>query len=119
MRKKGPHSEKPNRRQAVRFPMACKVSFKIRSGKRKPQLITGEMIEMSSTGFVLVADASLSSGTPLEVTIPWPVLLNNECLLNLVLQATVVRCDKGIIACKIEHREFRTRGRTGGLRCRA
>ena len=46
----------------------------------------------------------------LEVTLDWPVRLNQQVPLKLVITGHVLRSADGCTAVRINHYEFRTRG---------
>ena len=50
----------------------------------------------------------LLPGRRLEVSISWPVQLNNKCALKLVARGRVVRFEQGRAAIEIQQYEFRT-----------
>jgi hypothetical protein len=66
---------------------------------------------MSSGGVCFTTDNMLSIGIPVELSVNWPVLLNQSCPLKLMIYGCVVRnTDKGL-AVMIERYEFRTQGK--------
>jgi len=53
----------------------------------------------------------LTSGMPVELSMTWPVLLNDSCPMKLMIYGCVVRSNERWAAVAIERYEFRTQGR--------
>lgn len=100
------------RRAAKRFPLEQEVRFKLfnRGGL---DIGLGKTVNMSSRGLLIRTDHPLAPGDRLEVSVSWPVRLNNECPLKLVATGRVVRTQPGQAAILIERYEFRTQGSPG------
>lgn len=97
------------RRAAKRFPLVQEVRFKL-FNRNGVDLGLGRTVNMSSRGLLIRTDHQLVPGDRLEVSVSWPVRLNNECPLKLVATGRVVRAQPGEAAIMIERYEFRTQG---------
>ena len=69
----------------------------------------GKVLDISSKGVRFTTESALKPGTRLELSIDWPVRLNDSCLLKLMIYGCVIRSDQNAAVIKIEHYEFRTR----------
>jgi hypothetical protein len=71
----------------------------------------GRTVNMSSSGMLFVADRVLAPGRKVEVLVQWPVKLDEQVGLKLIVLGEVVRVgSEGPIqaAIRIERHEFRT-----------
>ena len=67
--------------------------------------------DISSGGVFLKTDKILRIGEPIRILIDWPVLLDQRCLLQLVVVGKVLRSNGNGTAVGLKSYEFRTRGR--------
>jgi hypothetical protein len=65
---------------------------------------------MSSSGMSFSTPEPLKVGSFVEVSVSWPVLLNQTCALKLVASGRVVRSDTRGTAIRMDRHEFRTQG---------
>ena len=72
---------------------------------------TGQTVDISSGGVSFTADRSLPADAMVEISLSWPVTLDNECPLRLVVKGRVVRNEGNAVACTIDKFEFRTQAR--------
>ena len=94
-----------------RFRMERGVRYKMLYGQRVAETGSGKTTNISSGGVCFTTDNMLSIGIPVELSMTWPVLLNQSCPLKLMIYGCVVRSsDKGS-AMVIERYEFRTQGK--------
>lgn len=91
----------------MRFPIRCKLQFKMSNGGSAIFAGTGETLNMSSSGVLFESDCDSPVGGHIELLIDWPVQLHKDCLLRLVEQGRVVRHENRHFAVKIERFEFR------------
>jgi len=98
------------RRSWRRFPIWQDVSYKGPCGPRGSEEGIGKILDVSSSGVSFTTERTLSVGKTMEVAVEWPALLDNKCLMKLVIEGRVVRSDANSAAVAIEHYEFRTRG---------
>jgi len=99
------------RRSSGRFPIEREVRFRIRSKRSNEEPGTGRTVNISSSGVLFTTSRELVPGRKLELSISWPVQLNNECPLKFVARGRVVRADHGWAAIEIQQYEFRTAGK--------
>ena len=97
------------RRANMRYPCRLCVSWRTLD----PPLRRGEStigtLNISSKGLLFAAVEEFPRGTVLEVTLDWPVRLNQRVPLKLVVLGHVLRSADGYTAVSINHYEFRTR----------
>ena len=100
-----------DRRLKRRYRIEQDVRYKMLYGQRVAETGSGKTTNISSGGVCFTTDSMLSIGIPVELSMNWPVLLNQSCLLKLMIYGCVVRStDKGS-AVVIERYEFRTQGK--------
>lgn len=108
----GNYREKDNDRRAKhRFAIERELRFKILDGERPTKTGIGNTVDISSGGVAFETMAKLVPGTLMEVSISWPVLLDDTCLMRLVVLGRVVRTRRQIVACTVDKYEFRTQAR--------
>jgi len=71
---------------------------------------TGSSLDLSSGGISFSSTEPLRVGSYLELSVSWPVLLNQSCPLKLVASGRVVRSDYNCTAIRLDRYEFRTQG---------
>jgi hypothetical protein len=64
---------------------------------------------MSNSGLGFTADAPLSIGQDLDLSIDWPARLDGDVQIQLVASGVVVRSSGAVTALRLERYEFRTR----------
>lgn len=94
-------------RRSRRFPIRCKLQFRISNGRAAIFEGTGEILNMSSSGVLFESDCDSPGEGSIELSIDWPVQLDDDCLLKLVGQGRVVRHVNRHFAVKIERYEFK------------
>jgi len=80
-------------------------------GQRIAETGTGKTTNISSSGVWFTTDNMLTTGMPIELSMNWPVLLNDSCPMKLMIYGCVVRSNERGAAVAIERYEFRTQGR--------
>lgn len=68
----------------------------------------GKTVNLSSCGVLFTCRHDLQRGRRVQLCISWPVRLNDECALKLVVRGWVVRSEEGRAAIEIQQHEFRT-----------
>jgi hypothetical protein len=101
------------RRTKRRFRIDQEVRYKMLYGQRIAETGTGRTINISSGGVWFSTESMLTSGMPVELSMNWPVLLNDSCPMKLMIYGCVVRSNDKGAAVAIERYEFRTAGRGG------
>jgi hypothetical protein len=100
-----------DRRGKSRFAIRRDLRFKILEKEQVVSTGNGLTVDLSSQGVAFETPAKLSVGELLELSISWPVLLDETCLMQLVVFGHVVRARRGLVACTIDRYEFRTQRR--------
>ena len=99
-----------DRRTKRRFQIEQEIRYKMLYGQRIAETGTGKTINISSGGVCFTTETMLTPGMPIELSMNWPVLLNDSCPMKLMIYGCVIRTgDKGA-AVAIERYEFRTQG---------
>ena len=98
------------RRTKRRFQIDQEVKYKMLYGQRIAETGTGRTINISSGGVWFSTESMLTSGMPVELSMSWPVLLNDSCPMKLMIYGCVVRSNERGAAVAIERYEFRTQG---------
>jgi len=105
------NSRAGDRRLKRRFRIEQDVRYKMLYGQRVAETGSGKTTNISSGGVCFTSDNMLSIGIPVEVSMSWPVLLNQSCPLKLMIYGCVVRSSDQGSAVLIERYEFRTQGK--------
>lgn len=98
------------RRTKRRFQIDQEVRYKMLYGQRIAETGVGRTMNISSGGVWLSTEHMLTSGMPVELSMNWPVLLNDVCPMKLMIYGCVVRSNEKGAAVAIERYEFRTQG---------
>jgi len=98
------------RRTKRRFQIDQEVKYKMLYGQRIAETGVGRTINISSGGVWFSTESMLTSGMPVELSMNWPVLLNDSCPMKLMIYGCVVRSNEKGAAVAIERYEFRTQG---------
>ena len=104
---------RPERRTKRRFRLEQEVRYKMLFGQRLAETGTGTTSNISSSGVWFNTSATLNAGMPIEISMNWPVLLNDVCPMKLMIYGCVVRANEKGAAVAIERYEFRTQGLHG------
>jgi hypothetical protein len=106
-------SETPDeRRGKFRFPMQRELRYKVYRDGAVVQSGNGETINIGSGGVWFAMDSDASVGSFIQLSVSWPVLLDQSCPMRLVIFGRVLRGAAGVCACTIDKYEFRTQGRS-------
>ena len=100
------------RRMKRRFLIGQEVRYKMLYGQRIAETGCGKTLNISSAGVWFTTDATLTAGMPVELSINWPVLLNDSCPMKLMIYGCVIRSSEKGAAVAIERYEFRTQGKS-------
>jgi len=98
------------RRIKRRFVIDQEVKYKMLYGQRIAETGVGRTVNISSGGVWFSTENMLTSGMPIELSMNWPVLLNDSCPMKLMIYGCVVRSNEKGAAVAIERYEFRTQG---------
>ena len=94
----------------MQFPLVLPLKYKVIALKAKAISGTGSTLLLSSTDIIFNADQPLGSGVQCEISIAWPVLLENVIGLQLVLQSVITTSVGQVVMARVSKYEFRTRG---------
>lgn len=98
------------RRAKKRFQIEQEVRYKMLYGQRIAETGVGKTVNVSSGGVFFTTENTLTAGMPVELSMSWPVLLNDSCPMKLMIYGCVIRCSEKGAAVAIERYEFRTQG---------
>ncbi len=104
-------SASDERRGKFRFPMQRELRYKLYKDGAVHESGTGETINIGSGGVWFSLEHHASVGSFIQLSISWPVLLDQACPMRLIIFGRVVRGGSGTCACTIDKYEFRTQGR--------
>jgi hypothetical protein len=104
-------SNERERRGKRRFEIEQEVRYKMLYGQRIAETGNGKTLNISSGGVWFSTESMLTTGMPVELSMTWPVLLNDNCPMKLMIYGCVVRSSESGAAVAIERYEFRTQGR--------
>ena len=104
------HSDR-ERRGKRRFRIEQDIRYKMLYGQRIAETGLGHTLNISSSGVWFTTENMLTAGMPVELSMTWPVLLNDSCPMKLMIYGCVVRSNDAGAAVAIERYEFRTQGR--------
>jgi hypothetical protein len=103
------------RRLTKRYPFQCRLSYLVLS-KAGPQIAgSGQTLNMSSSGVLVLSDRVLPARARIKLFIDWPVALGGKALC-LVIVGTVVRRDGILIAFKRDQHDFSIRSNVPDIR---
>src|ERR1043166_6727842 len=105
-------SIKKDRREKSRFPISREVRYKVLDEGAIIASGSGETHDMCSAGVSFTLDGELRPGSFVELSISWPVLLDDRCPMRLIVFGRVVWNHSHRAACTIDKYEFRTQART-------
>jgi hypothetical protein len=98
------------RRTKRRFRIEQDIKYKMLYGQRIAETGLGKSVNISSCGIWFTTENMLTTGMPVEVSLNWPVLLNDCCPMKLMIYGCVIRSNEKGAAVAIERYEFRTQG---------
>lgn len=99
------------RRKKMRFPINREMRFKVLEGDTIVEFGSGATLDIASGGIAFHTDTVLRAGSFIQLSISWPVLLEDACPMRLIVFGRVVRSTKHDTACTVDKYEFRTQGR--------
>ena len=100
------------RRTKFRFPLTRELKYKIVDDRTVIDTGIGQSINIGSGGVAFKTDRELKQRAVIELSISWPMLLDDTCPMRLIVFGRVLRSSNGVSACTIEKYEFRTQSRT-------
>lgn len=100
-----------DRRTKFRFPILREMRYKL---LRDGSIIgsgNGQTMNMGSGGVAFAIERDIEPETYVELSISWPVLLDDNCPMRLIVFGRVVHSSMGRCACTVDKYEFRTQAR--------
>jgi hypothetical protein len=101
-----------DRRKKFRFPIHRELRYKLIDEGVLVGTGTGQSVNIGSGGVAISLDREVKSGTLIELSISWPVLLDDSCPMRFVAFGRVLRSVGRKTACTIDKYEFRTQARS-------
>jgi hypothetical protein len=100
-----------DRRSKHRFAIQRELHFKVMERERVVSKGVGKTVDISSMGVAFEAEGKFKPGALVQISISWPVLLDETCRMQLMIVGRVVRTANQDVACSIDRYEFRTQAR--------
>jgi len=108
-----PKTKRDNeRRSKFRFGIQRELRYKVLEDGAMIASGTGQTVNMGSGGVAFSAEHQLKPGAFVEVSISWPVLLDQTCPMRLIVFGRVLRSAGKKNVCSVDKYEFRTQART-------
>ena len=107
-----PQKKENDRRKKFRFQMERELRYKLLENDATVASGTGRTVDISSNGVSYLGQHAAVPGTLIELSISWPVLLDDVCPMRLIIFGRVVRNVGFRTACTVDKYEFRTQART-------
>ena len=101
-----------DRRGKFRFAMERDVRYKVAEDGVVVAAGSGQTINMCSEGVAFVTEQPLTPGGLVELSISWPVLLDETCPMRFIVFGRILRCNGRKTVSSIDKYEFRTSART-------
>jgi hypothetical protein len=101
-----------DRRSKFRFAMERDVRYKLAEDGGVVTAGSGQTIDMCSGGVAFVTDQPLTPGGFVELSISWPVLLDETCPMRCIVFGRILRSNGRKTVCSIDKYEFRTSARS-------
>jgi hypothetical protein len=99
------------RRTKWRFGIQRELRYKLLKDDVIVASGNGHTLDISSSGISFIGQHELPEGAFIELSVSWPVLLDDTCQMRLNVFGRVVRNTGCRSACTIDKYEFRTQAR--------
>ena len=100
-----------NRFYRAAYPLQLDLHYRLVStGTRAPVWGSGRTITFGSHEIVFAGDESLPGNASVQLSVCWPVLLDNRIRLQLVIEGRVTRVEGATFTVRIGKYHYRTRG---------
>jgi len=90
------------------YPVELDLDYRIVVDRKILDAGRGRTVTISSTTVTFKGDHQISNGLDIEVTLEWPVRLDNSVSLRLHIHGKTVKAENGCNAIRILRHEFRT-----------
>jgi hypothetical protein len=101
-----------DRRSKYRFGIEREIRYKVAEDGVVVASGLGQTLNISSEGVAFNSDHPLVPGGFVELSISWPVLLDETCPMRLIVFGRVLRTSGTTTVCTIDKYEFRTQARS-------
>ena len=101
-----------DRRGKFRFGIQREIRYKLVDGGVLRVSGAGNTLNMCSGGVAFSTEQALKPRACVELSISWPILLDETCPMRLVIFGRILRSSTGTAVCSIDKYEFRTQART-------
>ena len=92
------------------YPITLDLHYQVLSGGRPVQAGSGRTTRFGSRRIVFTAEPALPGAARLQVSVAWPVLLDDRVKLQLVIEGRVIDVDGDRVTLGVVKYHFRTRG---------
>lgn len=100
-----------DRRNKTRFAIHRELKYKLVNNMTVTESGNGQTVNIGSGGVCFFSPHTHETGCYIELSISWPVLLDDTLPMRLIVFGRVLRSERGRTACSIEKYEFRTQSR--------
>lgn len=100
------------RREKLRFPIRLELRYKLVEDGVVVAQGVGETMNIGSGGVLFAVGQPLQPDTFVELSISWPVLLEESTRMRLVVFGRLLRSAGQAAACTLDKYEFRTQARS-------
>jgi hypothetical protein len=107
------------RRSASRYPIVAELHYRMTRKHVEVETGRGRTVNISSSGILIETDHALPPGLRVDLSIAWPVSLNNVTPLQMCIKGRTIRTEGRRTAIKIFRHEFRTRPALQAVRAEA
>jgi hypothetical protein len=91
--------------------MHRELRYKVLDGDTIVEAGMGRTVDVCSGGVAFQIGHELTPGLFIELSISWPVLLEDACPMRLIVFGRVLRSSLQMSACTVDKYEFRTQAR--------
>jgi hypothetical protein len=106
-----PIKKTADRRNKQRFALQREVRYKMAEDGVVVSAGNGQTIDIGSGGVAFSCEGRLLPGAFVELSISWPVLLDETCPMRLIVFGRVLRSQNGQAVCSVDKYEFRTQAK--------
>lgn len=101
-----------DRRLKRRFEIRRELRYKVLRDENEVDTGAGRSLELSSEAVAFITPKETAPGVFVELSISWPVLLQDRCPMQLVVYGRVIRSEPGLTVTSVDKYEFRTQARS-------
>ena len=105
------HRVVSDRRSKSRFKIRRELRYKLLHEGKVIEAGSGFTVDIGSGGVAFRSGRTFSAGEYVELSISWPVLLDESCPMQLSVLGKVLRSDGQRSVCSVDKYEFRTQAR--------